>query len=535
MAKISGELNRLLDKVGMPTFDWQPNNHNESTPVTTLYTDTLNLMSALANELQVMPPLGQFHDFLSKWQNLYQPSYPPMSPITMSYFSCWNFFDVRYGADKETIGSCLISVASRLNLSPLQRQAMANLSTSRMGLYEVTQGMGSLIWLREMLTQKPFSAHFPTGYAPAVGDIVWVRLLPSLIDGPTYHVAITTPYRIHPCTASDWLNYFNRHQLSPNTQKLEERLHDHMKYGLNSTFWSEYAFYGYQTHTSGMIELTGFPDQSHTQPHHADFKVPTGFVSKRTMNSKATSKSAAKKAGMSSGQNPFEPLTDEELDQLEEYLTFECESDDCMIMDFMDGFLHAIAIGPSTIMPQEWLPKVWGHESMMPPVESLEDMNRLVSLVMRHYNSIISKLEAKEAVVTPVWTTESYRGKEYPNAEAWSVGFMEGVGLRHADWQPLLLSDLGAAWHRPIEILGHEIVGPEVYELTKTPARRAKLALEIPQAVANMYSYWLPLRQAVFERKVAKTMQTKVGRNDPCPCGSTIKFKKCCGAAANLH
>jgi uncharacterized protein YecA (UPF0149 family) len=26
-----------------------------------------------------------------------------------------------------------------------------------------------------------------------------------------------------------------------------------------------------------------------------------------------------------------------------------------------------------------------------------------------------------------------------------------------------------------------------------------------------------------------------VGRNDPCPCGSGKKFKKCCGAAATLH
>ncbi|MFA5681342.1 MAG: SEC-C metal-binding domain-containing protein [Hydrogenophaga sp.] len=26
-----------------------------------------------------------------------------------------------------------------------------------------------------------------------------------------------------------------------------------------------------------------------------------------------------------------------------------------------------------------------------------------------------------------------------------------------------------------------------------------------------------------------------MGRNDPCPCGSGAKFKKCCGAAADLH
>lgn len=33
----------------------------------------------------------------------------------------------------------------------------------------------------------------------------------------------------------------------------------------------------------------------------------------------------------------------------------------------------------------------------------------------------------------------------------------------------------------------------------------------------------------------ATRARTKVGRNDPCPCGSGKKFKKCCGAAANLH
>ncbi|MDD3234623.1 MAG: SEC-C metal-binding domain-containing protein [Candidatus Omnitrophica bacterium] len=27
--------------------------------------------------------------------------------------------------------------------------------------------------------------------------------------------------------------------------------------------------------------------------------------------------------------------------------------------------------------------------------------------------------------------------------------------------------------------------------------------------------------------------QNKVGRNEPCPCGSGKKFKKCCGANVN--
>ncbi|WP_254615567.1 SEC-C metal-binding domain-containing protein [Cupriavidus basilensis] len=42
----------------------------------------------------------------------------------------------------------------------------------------------------------------------------------------------------------------------------------------------------------------------------------------------------------------------------------------------------------------------------------------------------------------------------------------------------------------------------------------------------------------VHERQLATTIQRsspKISRNDPRPCGSGMKFKKCCGAAAALH
>ena len=32
------------------------------------------------------------------------PSYPPISPVTTSYFTMWAFFDVLFGQSHETIG-----------------------------------------------------------------------------------------------------------------------------------------------------------------------------------------------------------------------------------------------------------------------------------------------------------------------------------------------------------------------------------------------------------------------------------------------
>jgi preprotein translocase subunit SecA len=37
---------------------------------------------------------------------------------------------------------------------------------------------------------------------------------------------------------------------------------------------------------------------------------------------------------------------------------------------------------------------------------------------------------------------------------------------------------------------------------------------------------------AVTEKEASDMGQTRIGRNDPCPCGSGKKYKKCCGEGA---
>lgn len=231
----------------------------------------------------------------------------------------------------------------------------------------------------------------------------------------------------------------------------------------------------------------------------------------------------------------FSPLTDDEFHELDMFLLNEVESDEAMTIDILDGYLHAIAIAPTTVHPKQWLPKVWGTGTFMPPMDSIDQLNHVLGLVMRHFNGIIAGLQSEPREISPVWATREYRGKEYDEAEGWAYGFVEGMRLCWDDWKPLLDTPEGQAWFRPIALLGEEEFSADQDDLTKTPARRSKIAQQIPEAVLAMHAYWLPLRQAVYEREVAKAMQPKVGRNDPCPCGCGKKFKKCCGAAANLH
>lgn len=208
-----------------------------------------------------------------------------------------------------------------------------------------------------------------------------------------------------------------------------------------------------------------------------------------------------------------------------------------MMLDMIDGFFHAIAIGPTTVPPKQWLPKIWGTAEMMPPMASIEQLNHILDLVMRHFNSIIAGLEDDPRELSPCWQTTIFGdpAQEYDDAEGWAYGFVEGVKMSWSDWQPLLETNEGKAWFRPIALLGEDNHSADQDELTRTPEQRAALAHQIPQAVLNIHAHWLPLRRAIYERQVATSLLPKTGRNEPCPCGSGKKFKKCCGAAADLH
>jgi uncharacterized protein len=64
--------------------------------------------------------------------------------------------------------------------------------------------------------------------------------------------------------------------------------------------------------------------------------------------------------------------------------------------------------------------------------------------------------------------------------------------------------------------------------------RREQPVLGTSVGVPNIYRYFLSRRRLSLEgerrRGTRRRSAAKIGRNEPCPCGSGKKFKKCCGA-----
>src|SRR4051812_40140446 len=99
-----------------------------------------------------------------------------------------------------------------------------------------------------------------------------------------------------------------------------------------------------------------------------------------------------------------EPLNDEELARLDAFLLDRIEESDdddpdrdegLLNISELDGFLTAVVSGPTTIVPSEWLPAIWGEEE--PAWESAEHFQEIFTLIARHMNGIAALLATDDA------------------------------------------------------------------------------------------------------------------------------------------
>jgi uncharacterized protein len=201
-----------------------------------------------------------------------------------------------------------------------------------------------------------------------------------------------------------------------------------------------------------------------------------------------------------------EPLTDAELDELEAFLASDAVPQDCMDLEMLDGYLSAIASGPETIQPSEWLPGVWseGGKSASPAYGSSDQAQRVMALMLRHMVGIERTLGESPTRFRPLLylpDAEKSREREKgdrapPEATAWCEGYMAGVKLRDDEWQPLYDAQDARDWIFPIEALAFGEHDPEFSEWIDDKEKRESLVDELAVAAVLIYRFWQERRRA---------------------------------------
>ncbi|MER5081080.1 MULTISPECIES: YecA family protein [Providencia] len=217
-------------------------------------------------------------------------------------------------------------------------------------------------------------------------------------------------------------------------------------------------------------------------------------------------------------------LTEDEIDWLEEVLLKYGNDGSILCFSELDGFLTAIVSGPNMVSPNIWLSALWGRGDYHPEWTSEKEMTRFVGLCFQHMNDIAGCLYEAPEQFEPIFNAREVKGKTYTIVEEWCFGYMKGLSLD--DWSALPESLRPS--QEAISLYGIEKNFPVLEKMS--PAQFERSIALIQPAVLALYQHWLEQRMSADAVRCAPARREAglTGRNDPCPCGSGKKFKKCC-------
>ena len=261
------------------------------------------------------------------------------------------------------------------------------------------------------------------------------------------------------------------------------------------------------------------------------------------------------------------PLGDEDYRQLEAILDDLASRSDGIprSWEYCDGFLTALLCCRRLIPPSAYFPVLFGGNgaggpefgqarfrdeaqlqdfvglwfrrwnevaaALQAPIESLDDERALVPYLI-DVRAAVAALPPSEREALTERTDEALPAF----AQYWAIGFTDAVEAWLDDWRAPRERELAEAWDDALDTL---------YALTEDdadpPALNPSDADGPPTVSEARWALFGEALRAVYDlhdiaREVGPPIEpircaVTPGRNDPCPCGSGRKYKKCCGAA----
>ena len=222
-------------------------------------------------------------------------------------------------------------------------------------------------------------------------------------------------------------------------------------------------------------------------------------------------------------------------------------------VEWVDGFMTALLAGPRAVTPGEWLPAMCG-DAFERAFAATDDVQQAMHALMARWNVIARQLDPQALVDAPaqlrlaplIYDADRERlaadglGADEiaalpPTGAVWAEGFFAATEAFADDWRdPAFDDEDGHLYHELLDgvaalTLEGDALATHLAETYpgETPDRD-DLVDEACLCVQELRQYWLDHAP----RHAPVRVGPKPGRNDPCPCGSGKKYKKCCGASA---
>ena len=220
-----------------------------------------------------------------------------------------------------------------------------------------------------------------------------------------------------------------------------------------------------------------------------------------------------------------------ELDWLDDFLLNRVEDDvwdeskDEGIIDLstLDGFMTAIVSAPDVVPPSQWLPAIWGD--FAPEFEDEKAFEDVLALLVRYMNGVNLMLTHDSESFEPIFQESRHGGKTFTIVDDWCEGYMRGVALQSASWQ--LQAEPMSKLIKPIMFFTVASEPEGFKDLNHSKIKQMQQS--VTANAIKIFHYWYDKRQQEPDPiNTFRHTEPRPGRNDPCPCGSGKKYKKCC-------
>lgn len=233
-------------------------------------------------------------------------------------------------------------------------------------------------------------------------------------------------------------------------------------------------------------------------------------------------------------------LTDAEFAELDTLLIDAPEGVEPLDAVMCDGFLCGVIVQPVPLQPADWLPYVFDDEGK-PLAEAAQDWQQRVSALILRRHAALNAAMVEDGWFDPFvlepddWNpprTDDPAASLNPVSQAlypWVAGFQIALAAF-----PALLEQPDEAIDIALARLYRHLPAQtdEEREVVKTLDREHPLAT-LDEAIEDVVVTVADLADLTRERRykvdTVRREAPKVGRNDPCSCGSGKKFKLCHG------
>lgn len=212
-----------------------------------------------------------------------------------------------------------------------------------------------------------------------------------------------------------------------------------------------------------------------------------------------------------------------------------------MTFNVVHGFLFGLCSAPVALSPMEWIPSLFGDNDDV--VQTIFDDKKTFQVLVDFFNYMMDQIQAESAEFPQALVVSDTMSENFgmdSDLGQWSQGFIDASEWLGEVWEDAMI-DVLEEDHTiksvMLSFFSDEDFSRNLHDelVDNGDVTFEEIYADFMRLLPNTLKAYAFTGRKLYEQQLATSeklephvAEPKVGRNDPCPCGSGKKYKQCC-------